>query len=382
MKRTIVVLVMLAVVATALAAGAAFIIQQNRLSQLKKLAQQAEEKAGEQDYEAAVQILRRVEAAGGTARSTYLLGKCSYAMGKASEAMPYFKRIETQYPRSGFLPDALLYQARYALEAKGDAKGAKEMFLRIIEQHPESEAADFSLLHLARMSHDEGDVAQAKKNLDEILKRTDSAARSEAEFLLGDINMRQLRSPEPGPNDEMYTIQKGDRLINISRKYRVPVEIIEGINNVKASSLSIGQQLKIPRLNLSIVVDKAQRTLTVRNNNQFLKKYRVGINKVDSQIPAGEYNIRAKSDKGSEYQDPETNATVKPGEPGNPLGTRYIELRRGVGIHGTDAPESVGKYIVKGHIAMANQDIEELYPLVNEKTPVTIKGKNLLEDKK
>lgn len=381
MKRTIVVLVMLAVVATALAAGAAFIIQQNRLGQLKRLSQQAEEKADLKDYDAAVQILKRVDAGGGTARSTFLLGKYTYAMGKPSEAMPYFKRIETAYPRSGYLPDALLYQARQALEAEGNTKGAKELFLRIIDKHPDSDAADFSLLYLARMSYDLGDVKQAKRNLDEIVKRPDSAARSDAEFLLGDINMKQLKSPEPGPNDEMYTIQKGDRLWNISRKYRVPIEMIEGINNIKASTLSIGQQIKIPRLNLTILVDKAQRTLTLRNNNQFLKKYRVAINKADSQIPAGEYNIRTKSEKGAEYQDPQTNVTYKAGEAGNPLGTRYIELRRGVGIHGTDAPQDVGKYVDKGHIAMANQDIEELYPLVNEKTPVTIKGKNLLEDK-
>ena len=381
MKKTIVVLVMLAVVATALAGGAAFIIQQNKLSQLKRLAQQAEEKADLKDYDAAVQILKRVDAAGGTARSTFLLGKCTYAMGAPSEAMPYFKRIETSYPRSGYLPDALLYQARYTLEAEGNTKAAKALFLRIIDQHPDSDAADFSLLHLARMSYDLGDVKQAKRNLDEIVKRPDSAARGDAEFLLGDINMRQLKSPEPGPNDELYTIAKGDRLWNISRKYRVPVEMIEGINNISASTLSIGQQIKIPRLNLTILIDKAQRTLTLRNNNQFLKKYRVGISKIDSQIPAGEYNIRTKSEKGSEYQDPKTNVTYKAGDPANPLGTRYIELRRGVAIHGTNTPEKVGGYVDAGYISMTNQDIEELYSLVNEKTPVTIKGKNLLEDK-
>ncbi len=382
MKRMIVVLVMLAVVATILAAGTAFIIQQNKLGQLKRLAQQAEEKVDQQSYGDAVQILKRIEAQGGTPRSTYLLGKAYYAMGKPQDALPYFKRIETSFPRSEFVADSMLYQARYALEAEGKAKQARETFLKILEKYPDSEAAEFSLLQLARMSYDEGDVKQARKNLEQIVKRTDSPARGEAEFILGDINMKQLKGPEPGPNDELYTIKKGDRLYNLARKFNVPVDIIEGINNVKASSLTVGQQIKIPRLSLSIVVDKGQRTLTLRNNNQFLKKYRVAIHKNDSKVPAGEYTIRSKTDKGVDYTDPDSAAISKAGAPDNPLGTRYMELRRGVAIHGTDNNDNLGKYITRGYISMANQDIEELYPLVNTSTQVSIKGKNLLIDSK
>lgn len=381
MKRTLVVLVMLAVVATALAAGTAFILQQNKLGQLKRTAMQAEEKVEMKSYDEAIALLKKVEDAGGTARSTFLLGKVYFDMGRPSDAMPYFKRIETSYARSPFLADSLLYQARHALEVEGKNKTGREILLRILEQHEDSEAADFALLYLARMSYDEGDVKMARRNLEQIVKRPDSPARGDAEFILGDINMKQLRSPDPGPNDELYTIKKGDALWNISRKYNVPVDMLEGINNIRASSLSIGQQIKIPRLNLSIVVDKAQRTLTLRNNNQFLKKYRVGIHRSDVKVPAGEYQIRTKIEKGMDYTDPDTGATIKANDPANPLGSRYLELRRGVAIHGSANPEVVGTYMTQGYIAMTNQDIEELYPLVNTSTQVSIKGKNLLADK-
>ncbi|PKO17102.1 hypothetical protein CVU37_09890 [candidate division BRC1 bacterium HGW-BRC1-1] len=382
MKRTIVILVMLAVVATALAGGFAFILQQNKLGKLKRIAAQAEEKVETKDYEPAVVLLKQVEEAGGTARSTFLLGKIYFDMGKPSEAMPYFKRIESKYGRSTFVPDSMLYQARYALEVEGKAKPARETFLRVLEQYPDSEAADHSLLYLAGMSYDEGDVKMARRNLEQIVRRPDSPARQEAEFILGDINMKQLRSPDPGPNDELYTIKKGDALWNISRKYNVPVDMLEGINNIKASTLSIGQQIKIPRLNLSVVVDKAHRTLTLRNNNQFLKKYRVSINRTDTKVPAGDYAIRTKSGKGIDYTDTDTGVITKAGDPANPMGSRALELRRGVMIHGGATPETMGQYAANGTIGMANQDIEEMYPLVNTGTQVTIKGKNLMEDKK
>ena len=382
MKKTIVILVMLAVVATALAGGFAFILQQNKLGKLKRIAAQAEEKVEMKDYEPAVTLLKQVEDAGGTARSTFLLGKIYFDMGKPTDAMPYFKRIETKYGRSTFVPDSMLYQGRYAMEVEGKMKPARETFLRILEQYPESEAADQSLLYLARMSYDEGDVKMAKRNLEQIVRRPDSPARLDAEFILGDINMKQLRSPDPGPNDELYTIKKGDALWNISRKYNVPVDMLEGINNIRASTLSIGQQIKIPRLNLSIVVDKAHRTLTLRNNNQFLKKYRVAINRADTKVPAGDYAIRSKSEKGVDYTDPDSGVTTKAGDPANPMGSRVLELRRGVMIHGGATPETMGAYAAQGTIGMANQDIEEMYPLVNTSTQVTIKGKNLLEEKK
>ena len=71
------------------------------------------------------------------------------------------------------------------------------------------------------------------------------------------------------------------------------------------------------------------------------------------------------------------NSCRSSGEPGNPYGSRFIELRRDVGIHGTDQPEKIGTYVSKGVVAMTNEDAEELYGLVQTKPPtsVVVKGK-------
>ena len=380
MKRTIFVLAMAVVVAVVLAGGAAFIMQQNRNSDLRRLGAQAAEKLEAREYDDALQALRKIEAEGGTAQSAYLFGKALYEQGKLADSMKYFQRIEERHPKSGYVPMARLYRGRYGQEVEGKTKKAKDVYLAIIEKYPNTEAADYALLYLSKMSYEEGDVAQTKKNLDQLIKRTDSPARNEAEFILGDINMKHLRSPEIGPNDREYTIKKGDSLWKLERALNVPQNLLIGINGLNPKALQVGMRIKVPQLDVSIVVDKAQRTLTLRNHGQFLKKYHVGLNSVDTKVPPGDYTVQELHEKGQEFVETDGSRSYKPGEPDNPYGTRYIQLRRQLGIHGTHEPEKVGKLIAKGEIALTNQDVEEIFTFSRKQTPVIIKGHNLKED--
>jgi hypothetical protein len=54
------------------------------------------------------------------------------------------------------------------------------------------------------------------------------------------------------------------------------------------------------------------------------------------------------------------------------LGTRRLDLGDGYGIHGTDAPESIGHSVSHGCVRMLNEDVEKLYPMVAVGTPVYI----------
>jgi N-acetyl-anhydromuramyl-L-alanine amidase AmpD len=63
--------------------------------------------------------------------------------------------------------------------------------------------------------------------------------------------------------------------------------------------------------------------------------------------------------------------------PGGPFGTRWMGLNVpwGIyGIHGTNAPWSIGGYASKGCIRMRNKDAEELFEWVPVGTPVKIEG--------
>ena len=363
-KRTIVVLIMLAVVGVVLAGGTAFIIQQNRLAEFRRAAAQAQEKAEAKEYPEAITLLQKVESRGGTAQSATLLGRIYYEQGRTADAIKLFDRVLKNYGNTPYTPEAMLYKARYAQEIEGKQKAAKQQYLEILDKHRNSAAADFALVYLARMSYEEGDVRKAKTNLDVVIKKGDSPARNDAEMLVGNINMKMLLSPQPGPNDEVYTIKRGDSIWKLERALKVPGDLIVGINKLKPSALTVGQQIKVPRLDIAISIEKPQRMLVVRNNGTFLKKYQVGINQNDSRVPAGDFTISSKYEKGYEFVDPDTNTTFKAGDPANPLGTRFLQLRRDMGIHGTNDPDSIGKYIAKGYIAMRNEDIEELYTIV------------------
>ncbi|MBX7244401.1 MAG: tetratricopeptide repeat protein [Candidatus Sumerlaeaceae bacterium] len=380
MKRLMVILVVFAIVAAALAGGASFIMQQNKLGKLKRVATQAEEKIALNEYDDAIQLLQRIEQDGGTARSAYLLGKSYYSSGRMTQAMPWFQKIQAKYASSNYMPDAMLYQARYAMEVTAKPAEAREICLKILENYPDSDAVDFALYYLAKISFDAGDIPQARKNLDVVLKRKDSPARDEAEFILGDMNMKALKSGEGGADVETYIIKKGDNLWKLERQFKAPIDLIVGINGINPKALSVGSEIKIPRLDISIVVDKTKRVLIVRNGPNFFKKYKIAINKTDARIPAKDYKITIKSEKGRDFTNLESNSVVKASDPANPLGDRWIEISKDLGIHGGATPEVLGKPITNGYIAMTNADVEELYALVRIGTPVTIKGKVATEE--
>jgi hypothetical protein len=54
------------------------------------------------------------------------------------------------------------------------------------------------------------------------------------------------------------------------------------------------------------------------------------------------------------------------------LGTRRLVLGDGYGIHGTNAPETIGRSVSHGCVRLRNEDIEKLFDMVAVGTPVYI----------
>ena len=51
-----------------------------------------------------------------------------------------------------------------------------------------------------------------------------------------------------GSTSETYIVQKGDSLYSIARKFNTTINELKSLNNLTSNTLSIGQQLKIPKI--------------------------------------------------------------------------------------------------------------------------------------
>jgi lipoprotein-anchoring transpeptidase ErfK/SrfK len=106
-----------------------------------------------------------------------------------------------------------------------------------------------------------------------------------------------------------------------------------------------------------IVVSIPDRKLALLEGERVLKIYDVAVGKPATPSPHGEFKIVSRA------IDPVWKG-VPPG-PNNPVGTRWLGLSaKGYGIHGTNAPSSIGKAASHGCIRMRNRDVEELFGLV------------------
>lgn len=116
----------------------------------------------------------------------------------------------------------------------------------------------------------------------------------------------------------------------------------------------------LPNIDISL----SKRRLYLYEENKFIKSYPVGIGKIATRTPAGNYVIINKV----------SYPYSRPGGPLSPYGTLWMGLSRpGYGIHGTNRPSSIGKMVSKGCIRMYNRDVEDLSRRVGIGTPVTIR---------
>jgi lipoprotein-anchoring transpeptidase ErfK/SrfK len=107
-----------------------------------------------------------------------------------------------------------------------------------------------------------------------------------------------------------------------------------------------------------IIVDLSDRQLYLLDGNIVVRGFPVGIGKMVTRTPMGEFIIINKQRN-----------------PGGPFGAFWMGLSKpSYGIHGTNDPSSIGKVVSHGCIRMFNHDVLELSSLVPVGTRVTIRS--------
>jgi hypothetical protein len=133
----------------------------------------------------------------------------------------------------------------------------------------------------------------------------------------------------------------------------------------------------IAALTLRITIDQSAHKLILFRYGEVFKTYRIAVGQPKYPTPNGVFRIVDKQ-KNPTWIPPDSewakDAKVTPPGPDNPLGTRWMGLDEpGIGIHGTNAPQSLGYSVSHGCIRMAMADVEELFELVAEGTQVEIR---------
>jgi len=131
-------------------------------------------------------------------------------------------------------------------------------------------------------------------------------------------------------------------------------------------------------LSTHIVIDQGSHTLTLYRIGKKPRTYGVAVGQSAYPTPIGEFNVIAKVVDPT-WTPPDSDwakgALPIPPGPDNPLGTRWIGISSpGVGIHGTNDPASIGYSVSHGCVRMQIPDVEELFELVYQGTPVTIRA--------
>lgn len=223
-------------------------------------------------------------------------------------------------------------------------------------------------------------------------------------------------------NIAQYTIQKGDTLYIIARKYGTTVANLKSTNNLGSDMIYPGQVLVIPSKPLETIltekqidrysakfevsVNKTNRVLTLYANGVPLKSYHVELGDggtADKQIagdhktPEGTFYVCEKSvlspaDKylGSRWMrlsypnkedagrglnqgliSRQTYDSIVSAINNGKIPPQRTALGGGIGIHGGSTPE-LGKDWTWGCVGLRNRDVEEFYNYIKVGTKVTI----------
>jgi murein L,D-transpeptidase YcbB/YkuD len=110
-----------------------------------------------------------------------------------------------------------------------------------------------------------------------------------------------------------------------------------------------------------VLVSIPDRELAVIENGNVIATFPVAVGAAATPSPTGEFQIVNRVANPTYYRP----GTVIPSGKNNPVGTRWVGLsQKGYGIHGTNAPRSVGHAASHGCIRLRNRDVEKLFTMV------------------
>lgn len=196
---------------------------------------------------------------------------------------------------------------------------------------------------------------------------------------LEDAQSSHRWSPEGSWPSTEVRVQPGDTLVAIRKqlvaenpKLQVCTGMIERSNKL-GRYLREGQLLRIPTDRVRTLIDLSARWLFYLHADEVVAAYPVATGRVGMETTPGRYTVGVKTPEPPWF--PPGKPMVPYGDPANRLGTRWIGLEgsKGLGIHGTWEPETLGTMASDGCIRLHNDKVEELFEVVPRGSEVVIR---------
>src|SRR6266403_2258950 len=130
-----------------------------------------------------------------------------------------------------------------------------------------------------------------------------------------------------------------------------------------------------------VKVDVKTNMLGVFDGDKIIAAYPVTVGSKQTATPIGEWKVRGVAklptfrydERMLKHGERSKNFHILPPGPNNPVGVVWIALnKRGIGIHGTDDPNTIGQAVSHGCIRLANWDVVRLAGRVKAGVPVSV----------
>jgi len=196
-----------------------------------------------------------------------------------------------------------------------------------------------------------------------LAEHPDSPHAPEARARLGPLNMAALLAGQPGEDQVVHTVVRGDSLSRIARQQGTTIDLLARANHLSGTMLQIGQQLVIPRVEITATLDRGARVLRLHNRGEFLRDYPLLAAEVPG-VPEGTTTEVRVVDTIVEYG----GRRVTFGQNGYTDGQRTIVLSPpGGSITAADPEDGAAAGLVVKKLEMG-----EIFVLLRRGVPVTI----------
>lgn len=224
-----------------------------------------------------------------------------------------------------------------------------------------------------------GRIIAARDKLNEVLGMPLTAVqRSIVKDKLSELAEKWLFSRDSYPGDRLcdgYKVESGEMLSDIAKRYKVPYEVLLGINNIsRPEALRAGETIKVINGPFNAIVYRSDFVMDLYLQNTYVRSFKVGLGTSERPTPTGLWKVKSDGKLiRPTWTDPDTGRLYAGDDPDYPLGSRWIGLegvqgsakdRTGFAIHGTKNPEEIGKPSSRGCIRLYNGDAILMYSLL------------------